>query len=716
MTFMQFDNETIYHIDRPYNDYHFPPALGSVKIGRGDKGYTLLKLYSGFDIETTNITTEDDKHLAFAYHMQFSVANEKQLNVYLFRRWSVFLSFIESLISFYGLGPEIHMITGVANLSFEFQFIRKRFHWDEDDYAFFAKEKYQPLKATYHGLEFREILSLTGGSLEQLAKDYCTTQKLVTTDENGVKHSDLDYKKERSWLTALTPLEEQYCINDVVIVSEYMRWLFLNYINRTRRIPMTFTGILHQEFKDELKRLSFQRDDKNGLPHGTSYDQFMVYMNKLQPDKDFYELCFKWLFCGGYVHANALYAAIDGLLAHMRDVTSSYPTEMNLSYFPGTSFKRCEFSADKLHKKCLIIHVGFDFIRTTTTHTIVSKNKIPVCYNGKFDNGRLISADYAEFYFTEMDFEVFNLFYKYEGDPQILECWEADRKPLPKYVTNVLNRHYIVKQKLKAAGLDKTPEYVIAKSRVNSCYGDTVKRMRLIKVLYTNDEEWHEGDSPAEYEKEAKKNILSPFYGMWVTSSARCKILKMLYKLTKAGVKCYYIDTDSIKYEPCHKAEQIFKHYNASIYRHRKNRKLRSQFFDGLGEYDKECYDKKTGIWHIVRFKMLGSKRYIYSYEGHVYATVAGMPKASINQIGRTPEEILKSFDKMGFHLTPEESGKLTAAYTDTEYSAEVDGLMMTELSGVALYDIPFTLNVKEDYRNHIKEIQQFLRKEETSL
>lgn len=713
---MEFKQSTVYHISQPQDDYKFPAAVNAVKIGRGKFGYSLLKIFSGFDIETTNIETPEGKHLAFAYHMQFSVANEKQLNVYLFREWPVLLHFIDSLVAFYGLGSDKHIVTFVANLSFEFQFIRKRLEWDQDEFAFFAKDRYQPLKATYHGLEFRECLSLTGGNLAQLAKDYCTTQKLITEDENGVKHSDLDYKKERSFLTPMTETEIQYCINDVVIISEYSYWLFDNYIARNRKIPMTFTGVLHQEFKDELKRLCFQRDDKFGLEHGNSYYQWMYYMNRLQPTKDFYELIFKWLFRGGYVHGNCLYTSLDGLKAHMRDVTSSYPTEMNLSYFPGTVFKRCSFQREKLNTKCLIIHVGFDFIRSKTTHTIESKNKIPVCYNGKFDNGRLICADHAEFYFTEMDFQIFELFYSYEGEPQILECWEAERKPLPKYLLNVLNRHYATKEKLKREGLNDTQEYTISKQRVNTCYGDTVKRMRLTKVLYDNMCGWTEDVNGQDYDKEAAKNILSPYFGIWVTSSARFHILKMLFRLHKAGVKVFYIDTDSLKYEPCHKAEKIFKRYNNWIRKRRKQRGLRAEYFNGLGEYDKECVDKKTGEWHIVLFKMQGSKRYLYSYGGKIYATIAGMPKASINQLGKTAEEILHNFDKMGFHLTPEESGKLTAAYTDEEYSYPIDGVTMTELSGVALYEIPFTMTVKEDYRNHIREIQEIMHKEDTSL
>ena len=117
-----------------------------------------------------------------------------------------------------------------------------------------------------------------------------------------------------------------------------------------------------------------------------------------------------------------------------------------------------------------------------------------------------------------------------------------------------------------------------------------------------------------------------------------------------------------------------------------------------------------------VQFKSLGAKRYIYAYGGKVYATVAGMPKASVNQLGRTPEEVIAHFNKTGFRLTPQESNKLTTSYTDKPYSAEIDGELMTELSGVALYEIPFKLNIKEDYISHIEALQKRLELEEKYL
>lgn len=706
---MYFKDQIVYRINENTTQFNFPKPLNVVSMGRGKNKYDLLELYCGFDIETTTITTPEGEHLAFAYHFQFSIGTPRVLNIYLFRKWTDFLNFLDALMEHYNLGSGTHIIVSIANMGYEFQFLRMRLDWDNGEWDFFAKEKYKPLKATYHGIEFREVLSLTGGNLAQLAKDYCHTQKLVTIDENGIKHSDLDYTKQRNSTTPLTPLEEQYCINDVVILSEFMWYLFCEFIRPERHFPMTFTGILHNEFKQELKALCYQKDKREHQKTGTNYSIWLDYIYSLQPKTaDEYHRTMTYLFKGGYVHANALFTGVDGLKAGMMDITSFYPTQMNLGYCPITPFKPCQFSEAKLYSKCLIIHAEFDFVRATTTHTVESKNKLIRYVNGHFDNGRLISADNIEIMLTELDLQTFRKFYSFES-LTILSCQEADRGELPVYVRNILNKHYQIKEKLKRTGYKDTMEYAIAKARVNTCYGDLVKRLRLQKTLYTNEKGWFDDPVPMDYQKEIKKAILSPYWGIWCTSWCRFTILGMIYKLTKAGVKTLYCDTDSIKYVPCHKATQIFKHFNNSIRKHRKNRKLRSEFFNGLGEFDIEIKDKTTGKMIPVPFKTLGAKRYIYAHDGKVYATVAGMPKASINQIGQSPEEVIAHFNKTGFRLTPAQSGKLTTSYTDEPYSAVIDGEVMSELSGVALYEIPFSLSIQDDYLAHIQALQQRL-------
>ena len=710
---MKFTTQQIYHIDENTSSYNFPKPLAIDKIGRGKAQYDLLELFCGFDVETTTITRPDGKHLSFVYHFQFSIGTPRGLNIYLFRKWDPFLSFLDAMADFYSLNEKTHMVVSIFNMSYEFSFLAYRLQWDAGDWDFFAKDKYQPLRATYRGIEFREVQTITGGNLASLAKDYCHTQKMV---------GDLDFKKLRNSSTPLDPVELQYTINDVVILSEFMWYLFNEYIRPDKAIPMTFTGILQKEMKEELKSLCFQRDDKYGLKHGTSYDQWMDYINSMQPSKEQYETYFKWFFRGGYVHGTSLYTGLS-LKMRGKDYTSMYPAHMLfLGYCPCTPFRPVKHDPDKFWKleekdlksKCLIIHCIVDYIRPRTTHTIESKSKIPYCINAKWDNGRLISCDCAEFWWTEQDYMIFRAFYSFCGIT-LLEVLEAKRGDYPKYLLNVLSEHYKTKERLKRTGQKDTIAYTVAKSRVNSCYGMCCKRLRLQKVLFNTEEGWHDDPVQLDYEKEIKKSILPVFAGIWCTSNSRFTILSLLHKLTSAGVKCYYIDTDSIKYEPCHKAEQIIKHANAASYRHRKNKKLRSEFYTGLGELD-EDYTHDDGTPAVVDFKMLGAKRYITALDGEVHATVAGMPKASVKNLGSSTTEIMDKFSRVGYHLEPSESGKLTTDYTDFPYSADILGEEMHELSGVALYEIPFTLSLKKEYSDHLDEIQNEYKREEALL
>lgn len=700
---MKFTTQNIFRGSQ--QNWQFPRPLCWDRVGAGKAKYDVAELFCGLDIETTTITTPQNNHLAFAYHFQFSIGTPRVLNIYLFRKWEHVLDFIDAVADFYQLDEKHHILCGVANLGFEFQFFRKRLEWDSGEYDFFAKEKYKPLKATYRGIEFREILSITGGSLADLARDYCTTQKLVSIDENGRKVSELDYKKLRNSRTPLTKTEELYTINDVVIVSEFMWFLFNEYIRPEHYIPMTFTSILHRELKQELRDNCKKRDERLGLGRGDSYDEWLAFVRSLQPTETQYRTYFDWLFRGGYVHGEALHTGVDGLLSLMFDITSSYPTRISLDYAPMSPFRPCEFSEDKVYTKCLIIHAQFDFIRATTTHTLESRNKIPFFSGAEWDNGRLIRADMIEVYLTEKDYQLYKMYYKWQG-MTILECYEAKRGPFPHYVQSVLHKYYKTKEHLKRTGQKESTVYQIAKARCNSVYGDLVKRLRWIKTTYSNDEEWHNDPTPFDYEKEMLKAILSPFWGIWVTAGARFEVCSMIYKLSKV-TDVYYCDTDSIKFRPNHKARQIFKHYNSSIKKHRHNRNLRSDLFEGLGEFDPECKGE------VVNFKMLGAKRYLYIWRGKAYATVAGMPKAAIVEVGDTPEEILSKFNLVGFHLKPEASGKLTTSYTDEPYSYEVDGEIMTELSGVALYEIPFTLGVAAEYSAYVQRLQNYDEREE---
>lgn len=686
----------VFDIKNDKSYYQLPDLKRVVKMGRGDHAYQTIEIYAGFDIETTNIF-QIDGWAAYAYHMQLSLSNGSDTFIYFFRKWEEVIRFFHLIIDHYNLSFANRMVIWIANFSFEFQFIRRRFQWDQDDYAFFAKEERQPLKATYKGIEFREALSISGGNLEFLAKTYCTTQKLV---------GDLDYRIERNSKTKLTDKERAYCENDVVILSEFSEYMFKNYIRKYRKIPLTKTSMIIDQYKRNLHALCKARDEKNHLFALTSLNEYKAYLLRCMPDEETYNMWFKWLFRGGYVHANAAYADIE-VKAAMRDITSHYPGRMDLSYCPASPFKKVKFDPAYLNNKCCILHIEFDQIRATTSHTIESKNKVVNSIGAKWDNGRLISADYLEVYLTELDYKIYQMFYTFDVPPTITECWIADRGKFPPYLLDVLNSAYKEKNELKSSGLSGSQAYAIKKSEVNTNYGACVKRLKRSRWLY--DEDWHVSDEDNDYMEEIQKLVLLPQWGIWVTAQARYELLSMLHKLTCAGVTVYYMDTDSLKYAPSHKAEQIFKHYNNSIRRHLHNRKMRNKNFHDLGMFDVEIKDTE-GKPLPVRFKTLGAKRYIYfdPEKGKVKATVAGMPKVSINALGSTPDQIFKAFNVYGYQLKPEMSGKLTTHYRDDPHDAVI-GMgknrdYMHEESSVALFDIPFTLTISDEYRQVIEE------------
>ncbi len=149
-----------------------------------------IKLYSGFDIETTNINK-----LGIMYKWQLSL----NTHVISGRTYDQFIETLNIIKKYYRLSNEKHIIIWVANLGYEWQFIRK---WlNVTDYFF--KDSRKPLYIVHDNcIEFREALGFVGNSLKSLAKSICNTQKL---------DGDLDYNMLRNKNTILSEQEERYC-------------------------------------------------------------------------------------------------------------------------------------------------------------------------------------------------------------------------------------------------------------------------------------------------------------------------------------------------------------------------------------------------------------------------------------------------------------------------------------------------------------------------
>lgn len=433
--------------------YLYTDPLDIIWISKhGKKKRSYLELYCGFDIET--YTTPS--HYGYMYIWQFSIYGKNGNFIIIGRTWSEFVRLIDTLINDQKLSAERRLIIGVANLSFEHQFMKKHFsgRWSKT----FAKEMRQPIIAELDNcIEFRDVLMITGGSLSTLAKEYTKTQKLV---------GDLDYSIPRNYKTPLTDTELKYCYNDVAIISEYMQYLFNTYIKTEKYIPVTKTGLLRREVKKAMKSKG------NGVKRSIMREIYRCY----PPTYSLYELLMKYCFRGGYTHANIRHVGrvIDGVKS--ADITSSYPYTM-LAYdgFPVSPLKR-ENPSDfwKLYngeKHCLIFSVIFTNLKATTDHSIESYSKcVSISNNAIIDNGRIRFCAQCELWLTELDFTMTQLFYKYDS-MKINVLFSSVRGRLPKYLLLPLAKAYENKARMKHEGKGGSTEYALYKSLVNSAYG-----------------------------------------------------------------------------------------------------------------------------------------------------------------------------------------------------------------------------------------------------
>lgn len=201
-----------------------------------------------FDIETSSFCLGGNK-CAIMYEWTFSYNGE----VWYGRYWQEFLDLIQILCYVLDLSLEKRIIIFVHNLSYEFQFIRKRFMWDK---VFALQEREILYGCTIEGVEFRCSYLLSGYSLANLAKNLhrFTIKKLV---------GDLDYSLVRTPLTPLTKQELQYCINDVQIVVAYITELII----RDRGIinlQLTKTGYVRKFCRDSCY-YGFGKKSKSGV-------------------------------------------------------------------------------------------------------------------------------------------------------------------------------------------------------------------------------------------------------------------------------------------------------------------------------------------------------------------------------------------------------------------------------------------------------------------
>lgn len=667
VTFQDFKKDPALYCD-------FPGLVWMAKKGKRKRAYH--EIYAGFDIETW---TDPDLHTAYMYIWQFSLYGKENYIIY-GRTWSDFVTFINILVDVLGLTNEKRLIVWDFNFGFEFQYLKRWFKWGN----IFAKEPRQPLYAILEGgtIEFRDAQAVTGGSLAFLAKSFTETQKAV---------GDLDYTVPRNYKTPLTEKELGYCFNDVAILAEFSKYIFDTYIKPEKYIPMTKTGFLRREVKKRI---------------GKNFDIMREVYRCYPENLHIYTQLMEWCFRGGYTHANLWHAGrvIEGI--HARDITSSYPYVMLTGTGYPVSPLKLEDPAlfyQRIYdgKSCVMFIVNFINIEATTNHSLESASKcLDLSNNAIIDNGRVRRAGFMRVFITEIDFYMYELYYKWDS-MKVDVMYTAKRGRLPRYLLMPMAEAYQKKAEMKKAGLSDSQEYASAKSLVNSSFGMCCTRLVLFEVKMSQiDYQWYLDGSGFNYEKERKKAFLLPQWGIYICAFARERILRAIYE---CGNDALYTDTDSIKYLGDH--ETYFNAVNAeteAVMRDTcKQYALPFEHFSDLGSFEKEYGGRE------VKGKFLGAKRYIVTDQGKDIVTIAGLPKGSLQEYcSRTGQNIYDVFSDQML-MKSDVSCKNAHCYNDEPHQGIVAGEWCAELSSVGIYPIDFTMKLNDYYLSLIQNINE---------
>ena len=265
---------------------------------------------AAFDIETTSYYSEELKaNRATMYHWQFGLNDV----VITGRTWEEFKDFCKYLDKKAKKAKSTLLILD-QNLGFEFSFIKGLFQWKKDKKGhtmIFAKDIRTVLYCVTGNLEFRDTLALTGMGLDNYQKNF-------NLDVGKLK-GDLDYELMRHSKTPLTASELAYCINDVLVLTDfYHKFLKPQFLDQDKPIPLTSTGIVRSEVKEAFKAMpkSEQKKIRNAIKNA-------------MPGRDLYRLWRTFLFRGGLTHANILACneLMDFLFASY-DGKSMHPSQM----------------------------------------------------------------------------------------------------------------------------------------------------------------------------------------------------------------------------------------------------------------------------------------------------------------------------------------------------------------------------------------------------
>lgn len=685
------------------------------------KGKRLLyyNIPASFDIETSSFYAEksDEKHTEYVkqatmYIWQFGINGHTIYG----RTWYEFGMFIEYLVNYAKLNSNCRLIVYVHNLSYEFQFIKNYFKWND----VFSMKTRRPVYAVSGGIEFRCSYYLSNYSLEYIGLNLLQKYKIKKLTGN------LDYSLIRHSNTPLSKDELDYAINDVRVVMAYIQEK-IESDGSIAEIPLTNTGYV----RNHCRKVCFGEmhpDDLDEQRDGMNYKAIIRSLNILSDEE--YEQA-KRAFMGGFTHANAMYAneTLSDLSVNV-DEASAYPAQMAYKYFPMSSsifigaIDRRDILDQYLKTYCCMFDLYIVNIRPRVLfENILSVSRCEFLDSAPYvsNNGRLVSCEGIFMTtVTELDFEMLEKFYVWDGI-YVDNMRIYKRGYLPTRLIMAVLDFYSKKTTLKdVAG--KETEYMVSKNMLNSSFGMMVTD--IIRDMFEYDSEWTRvspdiADSIEKYNKSYNRFLFYP-WGVWVTAHARHSLFRAILEL---GEDYVYSDTDSVKGFNMDKHKDWFKKYNTEIkalaIQASARHDIPLEYFMPKTPKGKE---KLIGVWEedpaYVRFKTCGAKRYIYEQRNpenpsqlDLKMTVAGLGKKKalkylLERFNNDHDKIFDFFEN-GMYIEPEHTGKLTLTYIDEECSGSVTDYLGTasnyyESSCIHSENAPFEMSLMPQYIDYL--------------
>ena len=513
-----------------------------------------------------------------------------------------------------------------------------------------------------NGLIFKDSLALAQKRLEKWAEDMNVEHKKAV--------GKWDYEKIRTQHDILNDDELKYIECDVLAGVECLDATCKALKCTIGHIPYTATGIVRREVRQAGKA-------------NHAHDWF----KSIQPDDFTMQQRFEDLFAGGYTHGNRniLNFIFRG---KCKDEASAYPYAAIVEKYPGEKFWKLQRKIDPYY--ILKNSEDYAFIFKMKIWKVelrdkrypmpyLAKAKCKRCDNPIIDNGRILSASYAEITYNEIDLEIFSYMYKWEKI-EIEDVFCSFKEYLPKWFTDYVYKRFEMKTQLK--GIDKV-NYQIEKGKLNSCAFGLLAQRPVKEDIIEDYETGKYKTKTSEMELEEltsyfkdKYNKYMRSYGSvlpyiispWITSYAR-KNLFLVASCIADGAIWLYSDTDSVYATEFN--EKKIKAYNNQCIEKMKDRGYEGIDFNGKTYHLGVAEDDGE----YMQMKVLHSKCYCcrpltaygnnFIMGGDLKLTVAGVPKKGVASLKNN----INLF-QIGFVFDGKTSGKLqhTHIYRDKIY------------------------------------------------